>query len=249
LKTLRTAGVDTDGDIGIESSLGFISWLAEKASCCTTDEERRELEDLCGQLMVHREMLEAHPEEAGAGLVPSLPAGVDISPALAQQMSIQAAMADGVTTFTELAEAGNVAAEELRSAMQGLKKTASTEIMGRQMITEKEYFKMLAAAPEERILDALLSVIDPLERVVLLEDALTPADESDADSASDEEDVVSTTPLRLLQFVDKQLIAAKKGTTAPSPGATTLLARDSERLRVLKELREEIYQRCEPFRE
>jgi hypothetical protein len=61
-------------------------------------------------------------------------------------------------------------------------------------------------------LDALLSVIDPLERIVMLEDALTPADESDADSASDEEDVVSTTPLRLLQFVDKQLIAAEKGT-------------------------------------
>ena len=60
---------------------------------------------------------EAHPEEAGVGIVPSLPAGLDTSPAVAQQLAIQEAMADGVTTFTELANAGDAAAVQLKEAM------------------------------------------------------------------------------------------------------------------------------------
>jgi hypothetical protein len=49
--------------MALRSCHGSVVWLVYAGHSCTTDEERRELEDLCGQLMVHREMLgvSSHP--------------------------------------------------------------------------------------------------------------------------------------------------------------------------------------------
>ena len=82
------------------------------------------------------------------------------------------------------------------------RRNAITEIAGRVEVGAREFETLKSVAPERRIVEVLLTIPSGVERAMALEDALTPpADGEDVDG-DEENEVVFTTPPRLLNVLE-----------------------------------------------
>jgi len=82
------------------------------------------------------------------------------------------------------------------------RRNAITEIAGRVEVGAREFETLKSVAPERRIVEVLLSIPSGSERAMALEDALTPPAEGEDVDGDEENEVVFTTPPRLLNVLE-----------------------------------------------
>ena len=168
--------------------------------------------------------------------------------ALAQQLSPGSADLEAELSrrWSALALRGEAAAPAQAGLNAASRRTAVAEIMGRAALEGTQQEEVLApqpearhnpqaclrhrqrlqadcltAAPQERILAALLAIPDEAERLAAVDDALTPPEAGAVDDGAGDE-LLSTTPLQLLRAIDLSLQRLQRG--APHLSASLLLA-------------------------
>ena len=82
------------------------------------------------------------------------------------------------------------------------RRNAITEIAGRVEVGAREFETLKSVAPERRIVEVLLTIPSGSERAMALEDALTPPAEGEDVDGDEENEVVFTTPPRLLNVLE-----------------------------------------------
>jgi len=82
------------------------------------------------------------------------------------------------------------------------RRNAITEIAGRVEVGAREFETLKSVAPERRIVEVLLTIPSGSERTMALEDALTPPAEGEDVDGDEENEVVFTTPPRLLNVLE-----------------------------------------------
>ena len=82
------------------------------------------------------------------------------------------------------------------------RRNAITEIAGRVEVGAPEFETLKSVAPERRIVEVLLTIPSGSERAMALEDALTPPAEGEDVDGDEENEVVFTTPPRLLNVLE-----------------------------------------------
>lgn len=101
--------------------------------------------------------------------------------------------------------------QELHDAMLVARRAALAQVMGRQQLAPGDAPPPVATA-DDRILEVLLSM-SPLEWPDAVADACTPAEDEGEPSDGEEQgpEMLSTTPLRLLQAIDASLSRLERG--------------------------------------
>jgi len=82
------------------------------------------------------------------------------------------------------------------------RRNAITEIAGRVEVGAREFETLKSVAPERRIVEVLLTIPSGVERAMALEDALTPPAEGEDVDGDEENEIVFTTPPRLLNVLE-----------------------------------------------
>ena len=145
--------------------------------------------------------------------------------ALAQQLSPGSAGLEAELSrrWAALALRGEQAAPAQADLNSASRRSSAAELMGRAALDGAQPDEVLRPQAEERILAALLAIDDDAERLAAVDDALTPPD-AGAVAADDGEgdELLFTTPLRLLRAIDLSLQRLERG--APHLSASLQLA-------------------------
>lgn len=101
-----------------------------------------------------------------------------------------------------LATTGESNAVKQLALNENSRRNAITEIAGRVEVGAREFETLKSVAPERRIVEVLLTIPSGVERAMALEDALTPPAEGEDVDGDEENEVVFTTPPRLLNVLE-----------------------------------------------
>jgi len=200
---LRAWFVKNRGSVTLE----FMLWMTGREAAASGS-EKASLDALGSRLTALREGLD--PETAAELLSSLSPMGMLPAPAAdaagiesqirqrTDQLALQ--LAKTATSPKELIAEQNRAqqfAEDLRER----KADSTTEVIGRAPVeTEQSLRGLDAATAADRILEVLLQIPDERERLAMVAEAFVPPD-SDGTEESAEEELVHTSPMRLLQAV------------------------------------------------
>jgi hypothetical protein len=216
----------------------FLCWLSDRAAAAEvagSPAQADELGSLVGRLLA---LADTWLEREGAARL--APAGT-VQPAASASASASAASSAAAAERLSLALAAGAQAVDGEALAQrwaalawwgeaegadGLPVQAArsrldsaTQLLGRTPLRPEQAARAYAPSAEERILAALLAVGREALREAVA-DALTPAEDAGGDD--DEQEMLATTPLRLLQTVDHALGQLARG-GPPPPGVAGAL--------------------------